>query len=83
MKPEAFTLQENEEGCVTLKRNAELQMCPHASPMVSCGSHCPMFMVEWVAVEFRREEGILAQIKNVPAKVHIGCSSVVIHISNE
>lgn len=84
MKPDIFVLQENENGCVSLKRNTELQMCPYSNPTVTCGSHCPLFLVEWNHVLLQpKEEGVIGQIKSLPVKAHIGCSSVVISISNE
>lgn len=83
MKQDVFVLQENEPGHISLRRNEELQMCPHANPMVACGSHCPMFAVEWATMFLQKEEeDIIGQIKTIPTKVHIGCSSVVIAISN-
>ena len=84
MKPDVFMLVENESGSVSLKRNNETQMCPYANPMVTCGSHCPLFLVEWGPMLLQqKEEGIIGQFKTQPVKVHIGCSSVVIPISNE
>lgn len=88
MKPDTYTLAENAPGFeskVVLVRNDETQTCPYEKGR-TCGSSCPMFIIEWDTVKRAigdLDGSIIGQIKSIPIKVHIGCASISINLSNE